>query len=474
VYLYDWDAVHTTPTTRANATRWHPVGSNVLYSHGAHVKIIIGHSNMDLDCIASIVLARRLHPEHVPVKSGTIHPVAKHLYNLYEGELEFLPAKELRGETVSEIVIVDTCSRSRVQEYFTALGLDDGEPGCPVTIYDHHPRDANDFPGATVHGGGYGATATILGMELIRRGLTLSPAQATIALAGIYGDTGNFTHGNVTSDEFTVAAHLLASVALVTSFLKSLRQEEQIDLFHLALTRLETRTIKGHTVGLFRIELEKQLPGLAAVVERVFEVEELDALFGTFAFVHDGARLVVGRSRKRRIEVNRILERFGGGGHEKAASALVKHATPLLEEEVLDGIESGIAPAVTAADIMSRDVSVLREDWSLLEASLFLERIDHTGGPVVDANGSLVGFLTLRDIMKGRKNDVMNAPVKGYMSRRVITCRPDHSMHDLERLFFAHNIGHLPVTDAEALVGIVTRSDYLTSIERTRADQAVV
>ena len=68
----------------------------------------------------------------------------------------------------------------------------------------------------------------------------------------------------------------------------------------------------------------------------------------------------------------------------------------------------------------------------------------------------------------------MNAPVKGFMSRRGVTCRPDHSMHDLERLFFAHNIGHLPVKDADTLVGIVTRSDYLKSIERTRADRATV
>ncbi len=41
------------------------------------MNIIIGHSNMDLDCIASIVLAGKLYPGYKKVRSRLIHPVAK-------------------------------------------------------------------------------------------------------------------------------------------------------------------------------------------------------------------------------------------------------------------------------------------------------------------------------------------------------------------------------------------------------------
>ncbi len=432
------------------------------------MKIIIGHSNMDLDCIASIVLATRLYPEHVPVKSGSIHPVARHLYNLYETELEFLPARELKGETVSDIVIVDTRSASRLGEYFRQLQIDPANPGCPVTIYDHHPDEGNDFPTATVYGGDYGATATILGLELMKRDIELTHSEATIGLAGMYGDTGSFTHDNVTGDEFAVAAWFLsqgATVRLVTSFLNTLRASEQIELFHAALSNVETVMIKGHAISIFFIEIDRQIAGLSAVVERVFEVEGTDALFWGFLFTEERSALIVARSGRERIRVNEILAGLGGGGHFKAASAVLRNPEDdprtMLEQRIRDSV----APALTAADIMTRTVEVIRDEWSLMDASVFLEGINHTGAPVLDDEGQLVGFLTLRDIMKGRKQGRMHVPVKGFMIRPVITCPPQTTMHEIEQLFFAHNIGHLPVMDAGRLAGIVTRSDYLDTLE---------
>ena len=438
------------------------------------MKIIIGHSNMDLDCIASIALARRLHPDHIPIKSGTIHPVARHLYNLYETELEFLPAKELKGETVTDIVIVDTRARKRVQEYFRYLGSDDAPPDCAITIYDHHPGEPDDLPGATLIGGAYGSTATILGLELEKRGIDLTPAEATIALAGIYSDTGNFTHADVDAEEFRAAAYLIrqgATVRVVTSFLKSLREDAQVELFHEALSDISYTTIKGHSVATFVRPLEKQTPGLAAVVERVFEIEHPDALFGIFP-VDGGSTVIIGRSRKARIEVNTILKEFGGGGHFKAASAVMKNgAAEVAPEEILSRVlaqtHSSIAPALTTKEIMTREVEVIRPGWNLIQASIFLERIDHTGAPVVSDDGEIMGFLTLRDIMKGRKRDRMNSPVKGFMTQRVITAGPEDTLRDLERSFFDHDIGHLPVTDTSgSLLGIVTRTDYLRIVEQ--------
>ncbi len=113
---------------------------------------------------------------------------------------------------------------------------------------------------------------------------------------------------------------------------------------------------------------------------------------------------------------------------------------------------------------MTHPVRTVRDRWTLLEASLHLERINHTGCPVLDDGGAPVGFLTLRDIMKGRKSGMMHAPVKAYMIRKLISCSPGTTMRQLETLFFANNIGHLPVIEAGELVGIITRSDYLAAI----------
>ncbi|HAE21751.1 MAG TPA: hypothetical protein DCG47_05430, partial [Spirochaetaceae bacterium] len=71
------------------------------------MKIIVGHSNMDLDCIGSIILAKYLFPDHVPVKSYLVHPVARKLMNLYKNRLGFATSADLKGQTIERMVVVD-------------------------------------------------------------------------------------------------------------------------------------------------------------------------------------------------------------------------------------------------------------------------------------------------------------------------------------------------------------------------------
>ena len=80
---------------------------------------------------------------------------------------------------------------------------------------------------------------------------------------------------------------------------------------------------------------------------------------------------------------------------------------------------------------------------------------------MVDGAGELVGFITLRDIMKGRRAGQMHAPVKGYMTRKVISTGPGTTFREMEEILLSNNIGHLPILEDRKLVGIITRSDYL-------------
>jgi tRNA nucleotidyltransferase (CCA-adding enzyme) len=185
------------------------------------MKIIVGHSNMDLDCIGSIVLARYLFPDHVALRSHLVHPVARNLLNLYEERLGFASVADLKGQEVERAVVVDTRSASRVAEYFPG-----GTMPAEVEVFDHHPSGGDDIAGAMVHERNFGANATLLGLEVMARGLAVEAEDATIALAGIYADTGNFTHPNVCREDFEVAAYLLAqgaSLKLVKDFLVPLK-----------------------------------------------------------------------------------------------------------------------------------------------------------------------------------------------------------------------------------------------------------
>ncbi len=86
------------------------------------MRIIVGHSNMDLDCLGSLALARVLFPGYKAVRSRLIHPVARTLYNLYADYLDMASVADIDGEPVESMVVVDTRSRGRIKEYLDAIG----------------------------------------------------------------------------------------------------------------------------------------------------------------------------------------------------------------------------------------------------------------------------------------------------------------------------------------------------------------
>ncbi|RPI94431.1 MAG: CBS domain-containing protein, partial [Spirochaetales bacterium] len=208
----------------------------------------------------------------------------------------------------------------------------------------------------------------------------------------------------------------------------------------------------------------------AAVVEKVFDVENVDALFTVFSFREEKSVLIIARSRHDRIAVNELMKRFGGGGHERASSALVK-GKPGGEvfREFMTHIDKSLVPAAVASSIMTRDVRVIEQDWTLLEASMFLESGNLTGAPVVDGDGRLSGIITLRDIMKGRKASQMHAPVRGYMTKKTITGTECTTVRELEDIFFRRGVGQIPIVKGDAIVGIITRTDYLNHIYPDRS-----
>ncbi|HRY79450.1 MAG TPA: hypothetical protein P5313_03435, partial [Spirochaetia bacterium] len=88
------------------------------------MKIIVGHSNMDLDCIGSLVLAQYLFPDHVPLRSHLMQPAARNLMNLYADRLDFPGIKDIKGEKVERVVVVDARSEDRIAEVLPLI-----EPG---------------------------------------------------------------------------------------------------------------------------------------------------------------------------------------------------------------------------------------------------------------------------------------------------------------------------------------------------------
>jgi tRNA nucleotidyltransferase (CCA-adding enzyme) len=416
---------------------------------------------MDLDCLGSLILVKKLFPDYTLVRSRIIHPVAYRLYHLYQDRFNCINPKDVAEERVENIIIVDTSSSERVKEYFSHIN--NSYP--KIRIYDHHVEGECDILGAELFAAPWGSNTTFLGKLAMEKGLCLETEEATIALTGIYADTGRLSYEGVRREDFEVAAWLLdqgASLRLVKSFLETIQEDDQITALNQLLLTAEKRNIQGHEVLLSYLELEENIPGLAAVVEKIMEIENPDAYFAVFFIRKNKSILVIGRSQKRRIDLHKLFAAYGGGGHQLAGSVKISgREGPGFFKEFLEYLETSLVPATRAADIMSRKVFTVNENVNLLEASIYMEEVNHTGLPVLNDAGELTGFLTLREIMKGRRASRMHCPVKAFMSKDVINADSSITMREVERLFYKYHIGHLPIVEEGRLTGIVTRRDFL-------------
>ncbi|GHV64269.1 hypothetical protein AGMMS49587_16310 [Spirochaetia bacterium] len=425
------------------------------------MNIAFGHTNMDLDCLGSLILVKKLFPQYRLVRSKLIHPAARNLYNLYQNYFDFLDPKDLEEEHIENIIIVDTCMAERVGEYLTCVRNSDPK----IRIIDHHQIENCNILGAVIEGGRVGANTSYLGKLAMMQGIKLQSEEATIALTGIYADTGRLIYENVRREDFEVCAWLLdmgASLRLVKSFLEPIQDDDQIVTLSQILLSMVTREIQGHSILLSYLEIAENIPGLSTVVEKVMDIEHPDAYFAFFYIPKSKTTFLIARSQKARIDLHELLHVYGGGGHHLAASAkIINRDGPAFYEEFLACLESSLSPATRAENIMTRNVRTIHENNSLLEASLLLEEAELTGVPVLNNNEEVTGYIGLRDIMKGRKAAVMNAPVKAYMSKPAIIASGAVTMREVERMFYKHHIGHLPIVEDHKLVGIVTRWDYL-------------
>jgi tRNA nucleotidyltransferase (CCA-adding enzyme) len=260
------------------------------------MNIAFGHTNMDFDCLGSLVLVKKLFPDYRLVRSRLIHPAAQNLYQFYEQYFDFLDPKYLEGEKIENIIIVDTCTAQRVSEYFSHIRNSDPA----IVIYDHHQALNTDILGARVVNGKFGANTSFLGKMAMEQGVFLQSEEATIALTGIYGDTGKLTYENVCKEDFEVAAWLMgmgASLKLANSFMETVVEDNQAAALYRTLQVMSIRSIQGHRVLLSYLELDENVPGLASVVEKIMDLEHPDAYFAFYNIVKSKTTFLIARCR---------------------------------------------------------------------------------------------------------------------------------------------------------------------------------
>ena len=140
---------------------------------------------------------------------------------------------------------------------------------------------------------------------------------------------------------------------------------------------------------------------------------------------------------------------------------MMKNVNPaVVEEMIADLIQGNQQSSVQISDLMSFPVFSVPPQTPMAEVAGILRQRGCTGLPIVE-NDVLLGVISRRDFKKIRKENQLQAPVKAYMSTRVITIEPGKSPIQAARIMVRHDIGRLPVVEDGRIIGIITRSDTM-------------
>ncbi|MEK7851614.1 MAG: DHH family phosphoesterase, partial [Deltaproteobacteria bacterium] len=151
------------------------------------MEIITCHHNSDFDALASMLAAKKLYPDAVPVFPGSQERVLRDFLTQNSFfKFETTSAKDIDLDKVDRIILVDTRQPGRIGRLAEALE----RPGVDVHIYDHHPPMAGDITGSIDVSRKVGATTTVMAGLLKDKGIDITSEEATVMMMGLYEETG--------------------------------------------------------------------------------------------------------------------------------------------------------------------------------------------------------------------------------------------------------------------------------------------
>ncbi|MGQ9684463.1 MAG: CBS domain-containing protein [Anaerolineae bacterium] len=415
--------------------------------------VILTHDNADFDALASLVAAARLYPAATAVLPGRLNRNVRQFLSLYADALPVVEARALPRLPVAKAVVVDTHSVGPVR----GMGSD-----TRLLIIDHHPRPADLPPHAEFEGDTVGATSTLLVERLRAVGVELPALEASLLLLGIYEDTGSLTYEGTTPRDLEAARWLLeqgGKLDIVQQFLHAPLTAEQQAWLERLINESEVVRIQERAILMATLRLDHYIEELSALAQRLADLFEPDACFLLAEYA--GNVQVIARSTTDAVDVGAIARQLHGGGHAKAAAALVERASLAeVRTRIEELLRVNVQPAVNVAQVMSHGVHTLSPNLTIAEASARMRRYGHEGFPVVEG-GRLVGILTRSEIDRALHHDLGTAPVRAYMRAGAISVTPSDPISRVQQIMMDYALGQVPVVADGRVLGIVTRTDLI-------------
>ncbi|KAG7369749.1 polyA polymerase [Nitzschia inconspicua] len=221
--------------------------------------------------------------------------------------------------------------------------------------------------------------------------------------------------------------------------------------------------------------------------------------------------IIIGRAKPgvnlKAVKLGKMLEKYGGGGHAKAASATVRlndeaEAAGILSGLVDELIETSLQAQPTVGAFMTSPVLSVKPDMTEKQVEDLFTRYDVRALPVIDENNDVIGLVTYKEVAaakqrmwnkeqkrmredgnKKKKDNVdgesdtnekiqknmsenrkrNGSTVKAWMKQHITTVEASQTMAEVEAILLGNDVGCIPVVQdgTKQLVGMVTRTDLL-------------
>jgi tRNA nucleotidyltransferase (CCA-adding enzyme) len=422
------------------------------------IHLILTHEQADFDAVAALLAARLLEPHAHAILPHRLNRNVRAFLNLY-GEDVPLEEVEALGKTPAEkVTLVDAQTLPSVR----GVG-----PQTSVHIIDHHPLHRPLPEAWTSVMTDLGATTTLLVEALRERNGGLTVPAATLLLLGVYEDTGSLTYAGTTPRDVQAAAWLLeqgANLAVAADFLNHPLSREQHALYERLLEAAQMYEIQGLRIVVSTADAPSDVEEISTLAHKLRDLFDPEALF-VLVDLHTHVQLVA-RSTTDQIDVAEVAAYFGGGGHSRAAAALVRgKAIADVAAELMRVLPGHVLPSMRVESIYSPGPQVLSPSTSIPEAAERMQRYGYEGFPVV-RDGQVVGLLTRRAVDRALAHGMQRATVESIMESGSLSVRPEDSIPHLQRLMVEHGWGQVPVVspDDGHVIGIVTRTDLLKAL----------
>jgi CBS domain-containing membrane protein len=220
------------------------------------------------------------------------------------------------------------------------------------------------------------------------------------------------------------------------------------------------------------------------------------AVVSVSGYLRDGSAPIVSRDCANQRELGKEVERLKGELDDLLVQA-GEHFEGRRREKQSKREGAGKKPAAAGAapadkpriradlkvaDAMTRDVKTVQRNDPLSAAEALMDggRFRHV--MVLDEHDMLAGVISHRDMFYSRLTRSMGQGkyahekalaalmVKQIMQTEIATVDPETALDEAAELMMTRQIGCLPVLDGDALVGILTSSDFLGILAPGDAD----